>query len=184
VEEKRISTASAGSDCSQHLILGTNPEPLVNTPMTCRPFSPSESFGLPKPLEPTAVAGFSVASGLSRPTSLTVPIDLARTPIPTIPPVDPFADNNPFDDPITSVIDNADVQVVRCSFIPTLPDELNVRSDDVVRVLHKFDDGWVVVEKVGKEDERGFIPMVFLRKSEEELKFGKTLSRSSSLEKR
>ena len=199
LEENRCSIGSAGSDRSQYLIVpqrdSTNPDPLANTPMSVRPFSPSESFAFPKPPEPVPAGPTSVASGLSRPTSnatsvtsaasgpLSLPMftplvipHIIKSPSPiTIPTTDQFTDNNPFDDPTTPVIDTSahlDVQVVRCSFIPTLPDELNVRLDDHVRVLHRFDDGWGLVEKVtsdGSGNESGLIPMDCLKKPEEDI---------------
>jgi hypothetical protein len=205
LEGNRDSIGSAGSDRSQYLIVpqrdSTNPDPLANTPMSVRPFSPSESFAFPKPPEPVAAGSGPtyVASGLSRPTSnatsvtsaaidvlsgrLSLPTftplvmpHIIKSPSPiTVPTIDPFTDNNPFEDPTTPVIDNStqlDVKVVRCSFVPALPDELKVRLDDHVRVLHTFDDGWGLVEKVasdGSENESGLIPMDCLRKSEEDI---------------
>lgn len=209
LEGNRHSIASAGSDRSQYLIVhprnSMNPDPLANTPMSVRPFSPSESFAFPKPPEPGAAAGSgpaSQASGISRPTSSDTTVTLtaisALPGLPSLPTfmplnvpntvrspsprsasiVDPFMDNNPFDDPTAPIMNSFacwEAQVIRRPFIPTLPDELNVKLGDNVRVIHTFDDGWGMVEKVGKGKERGFIPMDCLRKPEEEFGFGYVL---------
>jgi hypothetical protein len=52
-----------------------------------------------------------------------------------------------------------------------------------VRVLHTFDDGWGMIEKVrrdGREGERGLIPMACLKKTGEELEELETRSESRS----
>ena len=95
---------------------------------------------------------------------------------------DPFADNDPFDDPLAtassaSTGEFADVEYIRRPFFPTLPDELAVKPDESVRVLQAFDDGWALVEKVdrkgkGKEDtpsEQGLIPIDCLREPGQDL---------------
>ena len=93
-------------------------------------------------------------------------------------PIDSFKDNNPFDDPSTTPVTNgsgdSDIQVVRRPFVPTLPDKLNIVLDDCVRVMHRFDDGWGLVEMVERDGkgegdgETGLIPMACLRKRNEE----------------
>ena len=197
-EEPRYSIASAGSDRSQYLIVhhrnSANLDPLVNTPMSVRPFSPFESFAFPKPPEPTGSGRASVV-GASKHTRSLTSITSATFPPPGLPslptfkplivphtikplnptpdPVDPFTDNNPFDDPTTPMIEDSeysDVRVVCRPHVPTLPDELNMVMDESVRVLHIFDDGWGLVEKVerdGGEGEMGLIPMDCLRNPEE-----------------
>ena len=204
----RFSIGSDGSDHSQYVIVphpsSANSDLLATTPMSVRPFSPSESFAFPRPPEPAA-------DGSSRPTSsaLSVPTTPSKTSappglpsIPTfvplvdqndikppspakVPALDPFNDNNPFDDPITPTIiysTFSDIQAVCHSFVPTLPDELAVEPEDSVRVLHSFDDGWALVEivtrsqgsssqRMGKkenEPERGLIPMYCLKKDEQD----------------
>lgn len=210
-EENRYSTGSAGSDHSQYLIVpqrnSTNPDQQVATPMSVRPFSPSESFAFPKPPEPVAAGSgsVSVAGGSSRPTSngtsitlTTPPLPPGLTSIPSLVPLvvgpnttkSPNSTTNPFIDSTTPTIDNSPysdipVEVVRRPFEPTLPDELAVNLDERVRVLHRFDDGWGLIEKVrrdGKEGERGLIPMDCLRKAEEEEEELGTRRRSSSYE--
>ncbi|KAF8799972.1 hypothetical protein BYT27DRAFT_7342716 [Phlegmacium glaucopus] len=157
-----------------------------NTPMSVRPFSASESFAFPKPPEPAAgsvggpssatSAKFSVTSsnaGVSPPGIPVIPTIPLTTP-PTPPakgypsptatnmarPVDPFADNNPFEDSnagpsiVYSTVGLSDIEVVRRPFVPTLPDELAVNPDDHVRVLQSFDDGWALVERASNGSER------------------------------
>ena len=208
-EENRSSVASAGSDRSQYLIVpdrnSTNPDPLANTPMSVRPFSPSESFAFPKPPEPAGSGPASVsgtsqrtrsqrsatsAGAISDPpglpslptfTPLIVPHTI-KPPSPMPAPIDPFKDNNPFDDPSTTPVINgsgdSDIQVVHRPFVPTLPDELNVVLDDCVRVMHRFDDGWGLVERIERDGqgerngEMGLIPMACLRKRDEEFEPG------------
>ena len=176
----RFSIGSDHSDHSQYLIVHSINPDLVGqpTPMSVRPFSPSESFSFPKPPEPFTDAASSVTGGslTRRPSSLplstmtlpkmSVPPGLPLLPAfeplvaadPFSPTSDPFVDNNnPFDDPSSStgVVlvtptkgSFSDVEVVRRPFIPTLLDELAVEPDDKVRVVHSFDDGWAFVEKV------------------------------------
>jgi len=217
----RFSIGSAGSDHSQYLIVhnrnSANPDILGgNTPMSVRPFSPSESFAFPKPPEPAAgsVAGsrpsssamsakFSTTSlNASPPPGLPVipslpftmpftPFNKGDPPSPTATimarSVDPFADNNPFEDPSTSNTTPttiysgfSETEVVRRPFIPTLSDELSVIPGDSVRVLHNFDDGWALVERTsqgyhgngrrdGGESAKGLIPVDCLRKPGQEL---------------
>ena len=174
--ENRHSIGSVGSDRSQYITVShrnsANPE---LTPMSVRPFSPSESFAFPKPPEP-------VASG-SRPTSnatsvtlanLSLPPGLSSAPSSFAPLVGPNTTKS--HNRTASTVDispylNIPVQLIHCAFKPTLPDELVVNFGDRVRVLHRFDDGWGMIEKVGKdgrEGEKGLIPMACLSKTGEE----------------
>ncbi|KAF8882925.1 hypothetical protein CPB84DRAFT_196943 [Gymnopilus junonius] len=194
-----------------------NNEPF--TPMSVRPFSPSESFAFPRPPDPVGdrtsaysrvSSGVSMGMGASR--SQSSPTEAPALPLPllsvspisptlvhpatptaatadVITPVNPFADDNPFDDPAAVTAASglptpsapasnpptgefADIEYIRRPFYPTLPDELAVKPDDNVRVLQAFDDGWALVEKVdgsgkgkGREDEvrQGLIPIDCLR---------------------
>jgi hypothetical protein len=47
--------------------------------------------------------------------------------------------------------------LVRCTFIPTLPDELHISSGEKVRVLTEYDDGWALCENAGGE--QGMVPL-------------------------
>ncbi|KAG6335481.1 hypothetical protein ID866_3609 [Astraeus odoratus] len=50
----------------------------------------------------------------------------------------------------------APVATIKCSFVPTLPDELSISTGEYVRVLNRFDDGWALCEKSGGE--QGMVP--------------------------
>ena len=199
--ENRLSIGSVGSDRSQYLVvshrnsLSANPDLLVATPMSVRPFSPSESFAFPKPPEPVAAGSGSVANGLLRPTSKAPSVTLATLPpppglssspssfVPLIGTKSPGYTTNPFEDSsiVISPYSDMPIQVVRRSFKPTLPDELVVNLGDGVRVLHTFDDGWGLIEKIrrdGRVEKRGLIPMACLKKSEEDSEELETRSES------
>ena len=181
INESRFSIGSVGStSSSQHLVYHQLDSTLLDLlGDTVRSLSLLESLALQLP-EPAAACSrsFSVASTLSRPSSTettsmsTATIVPRRIPPLTIEPrssmpvhVDPFTDDNPFDDPtppITSNSTQSDVYVIRRSFMPTLPNELKVQLNDNVKVLQTFHDGWGLIEKVGKdrkEGEIGSIPM-------------------------
>lgn len=64
-------------------------------------------------------------------------------------PVDPFKDDNPFDNPIPFIAD-----ISGCLHPPMLLDQLNVELDDSVRVLKRFDNGWGLVAKVSSGEGR------------------------------
>jgi hypothetical protein len=210
--ENRYSTGSAGSDHSQYLIINhrSSANTEAATPMSVRPFSPSESFAFPKPPEPVVAGSVPLSAVGSPPRPMSIASAMLITPpllsllppgLPSTPSYVPFIFpntrkspspiTNPFEDPTTPTIDNSSsylntipVEVVRRPFEPTLPDELAVELNDRVRVLHRYDDGWGLVEMVGREEERGVtgvIPMDCLR-TVEELEELETGTRSSSSE--
>lgn len=53
--------------------------------------------------------------------------------------------------------------IVKCSFIPTLPDELSIVTGEVVRVLAEYDDGWALCQN-GRA-EQGMVPLECLDRS-------------------
>jgi hypothetical protein len=53
--------------------------------------------------------------------------------------------------------DGAPTANVVCTFIPTLPDELNINTGDIVRVLAEYDDGWALC--MNNLDEQGMVPL-------------------------
>lgn len=151
-----------------------NQEP--TTPMSVRPFTPSESFSFPKP-PPSSTVDCFVLSGTQGPTSRrssTTLVHLATSPpacvtdlspesvlTPSLHPQTPTpsvvlspliaAPNpsplvDPFADPGTPGF--ADVEVIRRPFKPSLDDELEVCPGDRVRLLQVFDDGWAFIEKL------------------------------------
>jgi hypothetical protein len=169
---------SGQSEKSQYLVVRHRDsiDPELGTPMSVRPFSPSESFAFPKPPDPAG----DRASAYSRPSSIAT-LAMMKTPTSgsfqasgTIPPtpalptataspidnvVDPFSDNNPFDDPATASNASAgafaETEFIHRPFHPTLPDELAVRPEDPVHVLQAYDDGWAFVSKVRPDDPKG-----------------------------
>lgn len=46
---------------------------------------------------------------------------------------------------------------VRCTYIPTLPDELSITVGEMVQLVSEFDDGWAVC--VNAHNERGVVPL-------------------------
>ncbi|PPQ79768.1 hypothetical protein CVT25_003321 [Psilocybe cyanescens] len=199
--ESRFSVSSqvSAETGSEYLVVHHRDSLNPGTPMSVRPFSPSESFAFPRPPDPVGDRN----SAYSRPSSSgTLAMLQAGThfsfhssnvpPTPSLPTLivsqdnpinsvlDPFADNNPFDNPAPTEPsyasgngDFAETEFICRPFVPTLPDELAVRPDDPVRILKTFDDGWALVEKVRPDDpkgkrtnegvERGLIPIDCLR---------------------
>ncbi|KIJ64609.1 hypothetical protein HYDPIDRAFT_111987 [Hydnomerulius pinastri MD-312] len=176
--ESLISMMSNGSDPdTQYLVVPDHnvAEPL--TPMSVRPFSPSESFAFPKPPAPQqSNSRFSTCSSfVSVPQILTTPLSSAATlvhinsppraftadlppsattasfPLQTSTPSVPLsplvAAENPFADPAKPEF--ADIETICRPFTPSLEDELAVLPGDRVRVMQVFDDGWAFVEKMG-----------------------------------
>ncbi|KAH7924534.1 hypothetical protein BV22DRAFT_504063 [Leucogyrophana mollusca] len=193
--ESLISMMSTGSDPdSQYLVVPTNHngiEPALSTPMSVRPFSPSESFAFPKPPaqqqsqrmstsssfgfgghempSPQSSAATLIPSGSPThafATNTSLPSTNTVTydvpsPVPSLPPL--VAAPNPFADPAKAEF--SDVEIIRRPFTPTLEDELAVFPGDQVRVKKVFDDGWAFVEKTGPVTERGLIPVDCLREA-------------------
>ncbi|KAF8627667.1 hypothetical protein AX15_004307 [Amanita polypyramis BW_CC] len=153
----------------------------LGTPMSVRPFSPSESYSFPKPPKSDTNSGdwgspFSHKSSNGQ--------DNIRSLTATSPTLARQVEN-PFVDPAPagSVTEPAfaDVETIRRPFVPTLPDELPVTVGDRVMVLHAFDDGWALVEKVSPVDDKngktkavnafnqGLIPIDCLRDAKQDL---------------
>ncbi|KAF9076324.1 hypothetical protein BDP27DRAFT_1143408, partial [Rhodocollybia butyracea] len=47
--------------------------------------------------------------------------------------------------------------VVRCTFVPSLPDELTILNGEVLDVLSEYDDGWALCSN-GRGD-TGMVPL-------------------------
>ncbi|KAG6376850.1 hypothetical protein JVT61DRAFT_876 [Boletus reticuloceps] len=188
--ESMNSMLSNGSDPdAQYLTVSTGQDNLdPSTPMSVRPFSPSESFAFPKPPPSSTVDSFFI-SGTPGPASprssaatlvhLTTPSRAFMTDFPptistslrhqTSTPslaLSPFvtAPNpslDPFADPVRPEF--SVVEVIRRPFAPTLDDELAVQPGDRVHVFQVFDDGWAFVEGLSstasERHERGLIPV-------------------------
>lgn len=81
--------------------------------------------------------------------------------------------NNPAPPPVTpsvSVPVNAagaaalaNAAVVRCTFIPSLPDELSITTGEMVRVIGEYDDGWALC--MNGRGEQGMVPVECLDRS-------------------
>ncbi|TFK34182.1 hypothetical protein BDQ12DRAFT_613939 [Crucibulum laeve] len=211
----RFSVGSAGSGSSdqysQYLVVhhrdSMNPE--ERTPMSVRPFSPSESFAFPKP-PPTDGDRTSMFSGGSRPQSsitLATPKSARGSTYalshPSLPPTPSLPTSNPFDDPaptspkpINGSTEFQDIETIRRPFVPTLNDELAVSIGERVKIVYLFDDGWAMVERLaslapgdakGKSKyveeiggEQGLIPIDCLRDAGEDLPTFLTNKRVSS----
>ena len=46
---------------------------------------------------------------------------------------------------------------VRCTFVPSLPDELSITTGEMVRVVGEFDDGWALCANA--RGEQGVVPL-------------------------
>lgn len=64
------------------------------------------------------------------------------------------------------------VAVIRCTFVPTLPDELSITTGELVRVVDRFDDGWALCEN--GRGERGMIPQECLTETTTDSAMGDT----------
>jgi hypothetical protein len=189
-EESRFSVgsvSSVGSDGeAQYLYVDRNSllKPELGTPMSVRPFSPTESFAFPKPPAETSSGDWGTLSrSLTVHTSATRSVESPTEISPT--PINPFADPlpgpaNPFADPLPPIPNSPstvnpkflEIETVRRPFVPTLSDELPVATGDRVKILHMFDDGWALVEKnpiipdpkgkgnaIEHQPEKGLIPI-------------------------
>jgi hypothetical protein len=182
----RYSNGSNHSITSQYLDIPNMPAPPpeATTPMSVRPFSPSESFMFPKP-----PVDDNETDWLSRsPTSFATDSGRILTPKPaallsnaagtsnTKPVANPAT--NPFNDSAALGAANlipelntefVSIEAIRRPFVPTLDDELAVVPGDSVHVVKSFDDGWAYVEKVGSTGARGLIPIDCMREAGEDL---------------
>jgi len=167
----------------------------IGSPMSVRPFSPSELYSFPKPPpEASTQSGerVSVFSQLHN-NGHSGQVDNIRSSDATEHPL-----VNPFADPIAATIATqpavADIEVIRRPFIPTLQDELIVAAGDRVRILQTFDDGWTLVQKIpppvdkkGKaravdEFDQGLIPIECLRDADQDFIAQKRVSSAEDLD--
>jgi hypothetical protein len=51
---------------------------------------------------------------------------------------------------------------VRCTFIPTLPDELSITTGEAIQIIGEYDDGWALC--VNGRGEQGMVPLECLEK--------------------
>ncbi|KAG7452033.1 uncharacterized protein BT62DRAFT_960019 [Guyanagaster necrorhizus] len=128
----------------------TQLQPEIATPMSVRPFTPSESFSFPKP--PSNGAWIPAMDRDSHGTALSSSTEMY-----------PPSSTNPSSEPEFPIIpQHCPVETICRTFEPTLYDELTVAIGDRVKVLEVFDDGWAMVEKIpegnGKGNEVGLEP--------------------------
>ncbi len=140
------SQRSMSSDPYSQFLVVREPEngklvPEIATPMSVRPFTPSESFAFPQPPPKHALGDLSM-NGFNGGTADIQPDS----------PVNPFADIPVRPLPTTPV---SAFEIICRPFSPTLHDELAVDAGDRVTVLKVFDDGWALVEKAPIEDRSG-----------------------------
>ncbi|KAG2138618.1 uncharacterized protein EDB93DRAFT_719118 [Suillus bovinus] len=188
--ESMISMISIGSDSdTQYLVMGNNLNPPGPTsPMSVRPFSPSESFSFPRPppCPNDAQHTSSVFAGcdLVTPSSCATTLVQIHSPPPIFnsdllssapaasyllpPPSGSLiavsgTSSDPFADP-----PQPEFETIHRPFTRTLDDEISVASGDQVLVLRVFDDGWALVEKqcgLLDHNENGLIPVDCLREA-------------------
>ncbi|KAK0209031.1 hypothetical protein DFS33DRAFT_496783 [Desarmillaria ectypa] len=153
---------------SSYLVLPdglTQLQPEIATPMSVRPFTPSESFSFPKP--PSNGEWIKIPDRDSLGTALSSSTEM-YPPSPT----NPFSES---ESPVTPEF--SAVETIHRTFVPSLYDELSVSIGDRVKVLEVFDDGWAMVEKIpegnGKGNEvdlePGLIPIDCLRMTSDTL---------------
>ena len=185
---ERNSTFSVGSEgsprdsgASQYLLMppiapdlhGVGIPPAQLSPISVRPFSPTESWAFPKP--PTTTSPQMTTAGLRSSTETTTE---GQLPDAYYQEESEAGHDNPFEDftEITSTepsderppLEVGCLESIRRPFVPTLHDELAVYRGDEIRLLAMFDDGWVQVEKLA-DGEVGLIPVDCLREAGEEL---------------
>lgn len=54
------------------------------------------------------------------------------------------------------------IAIIRCTFIPSLPDELSITTGETVTILNEYDDGWALCANV--RGEQGMVPLECLAK--------------------
>ena len=141
------------------------------SPISVRPFSPTESWAFPKPPQGdesvrlvSQIRSGSVTNSSQSHESPGFPAENLRGPSAVA--ENPFAEpENPFADPASAVawpesptVPSAVVETVRRAFVPSMPDEMAVDVGDLVRVVRQFDDGWAVVQNAGT-DAQGLVPL-------------------------
>jgi hypothetical protein len=182
-ESMNSMTSNSDDSDTQYLIVSNNLNlPGASSPMSVRPFSPSESFAFPKPPpceEDKASTTLDLnGHGHTYPSSSTTTLIQIHSPPPifnsdlylqlppsvSLSPLDatPNTSLNPFADPAKTEF--YDLQTIRRPFTPSLDDELSVSEGDKVRVIKVFDDGWAFVEKQDR-NQSGLIPVDCLREA-------------------
>lgn len=188
-------TSNGSSGSGQYLVTATDHigDAGALSPMSVRPFTPSETFSFPKPPLPSSSTAISARQGVGSPSASTATLvqlsppplafhhELASPPSPIsdtaagLPSV-PVIVVNPFEDPVPAF---SDTETIRRPFTPNMEDELLVSLGDVVRIFQVFDDGWALVERISvnavvagnphSQQRRGLIPVDCFRETGQEL---------------
>ncbi|KAJ7125581.1 hypothetical protein C8R43DRAFT_1135168 [Mycena crocata] len=212
-DASRRSSASSNISSVQYANYGTDdgsanhqmvPAGSTPTPMSVRPFSPSESFAFPIPPKEHRSGDWSLNFGSSPTTPTPANINalpqttesLASSP----PAAAPYAEN-PFADafsvPVNTHSSRASaefdaIETIWRPFDQTLQDEMSVAAADRVKVLAVYDDGWAMIERVGMGKGKGravdgqasvgLIPIDCMRKTEESVSSFLAAKRVSSVD--
>ncbi|KAJ7133481.1 hypothetical protein C8R44DRAFT_611036 [Mycena epipterygia] len=164
--------------------------------MSVRPFSPSESFAFPSPPREHRSGDWGSMLVPSSPPAPPVP-QITESLAPSAPPTATYSEN-PFADAFSVPAPRASaefdtVETIWRPFEQTLQDEITVHAGDRVKVLAIYDDGWVMIERVGmgkgkgKVDAEasasvGLIPIDCMRKAEESVSSFLAAKRVSSVD--
>lgn len=167
---------------------GLIPEMAFPSPISVRPFSPTESWSFPKPpnddmkRRSDAILSARQSQSTLRPPpshndSMDTLSNLSNADYYTAESqsINPFADFTSVDSHMTTIHtdpSNADhfspVEIIRRPFVPTMSDEMAVAPGDQVRIRRRFDDGWAYAEKLSGEA-RGLFPIDCLRSQDQDL---------------
>ncbi|KAJ6585556.1 hypothetical protein B0H19DRAFT_1110133 [Mycena capillaripes] len=164
--------------------------PEASTPMSVRPFSPTESFAFPSPPREQRSSAWI--------TAVTSPVPMiTETLVPSPPPTVKYSEN-PFADAFSVPLSNRAsaefdaIETIWRPFEQTLQDEITVHAGDSVKVLAVYDDGWAMVERVGMGKGKGkasdgqasvgLIPIDCMRKAEESVSSFLAAKRVSSVD--
>ena len=143
-----ISIGSNGDGDNAQTLLVPQPEQVTQlSPISVRPFTPSESWSFPKPPPPVSSPQESSHSH-GEMVSLVASASAAQKYL------DIESTGNEY-------------HMVCRPFVPTLADEIAVKRGDRIRVSALFDDGWARVHK--DSGEIGLIPVDCLREADEDL---------------
>lgn len=160
------------------------PDVVLPSPISVRPFSPTESWAFPKPPN-DELKRRSDAILSSKQSQSTLRPPPSHSSMDTISnddyysaesqSVNPFADFASVESHMTTIHTDpsngdhfAPVETVQRPFVPTMTDEMAVAPGDQVRVRRRFDDGWAYAEKLNG-DARGLFPIDCLRMQDEDL---------------
>lgn len=178
---------------AQYLVVGNDPNPPGSySPMSVRPFSPSESFAFPRPpkclnegqrtsfvpvigshdlVSPSSSAAATLVQIHSPPpifnSDLLPSAPAASYLLPGSSTGIPGTSSDPFADPV-----QPEFETICRPFTPTLDDEISVTQGDKVLVLKVFDDGWAYIEKqceFSPYNKKGLIPVDCLREAGQDL---------------